>query len=431
MKIVISLSSSVMRCLWFGSALILFVGVIGFTLLWFVTSVVANPKMQVHLSTIESAASYFPNSAKLQARLAAKLVERGAETVESHESLAERAFRHSLRAVQLSPKNHEYRLLLAAAAELRGEMAIAEDSLREAVKLAPSDVHARWQMANLLLREGKIEESLVEFRVVAASDQLRLPIVMSLIWQATKGNFEMLDRTISQEPQARLALARFLAEQAQFDASARVFDQIDRESRFQLDGLGHFFDLMLSAGQWQWTGKLWRETVAGEKYGDKELFWNGSFDQPVTKSLAQFDWQLNHSNFARLEVAAGKARTGQNALTIAYQGRDTTRLDGEAQHPVTVQPGGKYRLEFFAKSEELVTPDGPRVEILRVDNRAVIASSAPAPAGSSDWERMVVEFTAPANAYAVTVAVRQTPQFSYAEPTFGLVRFDDFSLTIQ
>lgn len=431
MKVVISLSSSVLRWLWFGFALVLLVGVIGFTLVWFVTSVVANPKMQIGLSTVESAASYFPNSARLQARLAAKLVERGPEVAESHDSLTERAFRHSRQAVQLAPKNHEYRLLLAAAAELRGEMAIAEDSLREAVKLAPNDVHVRWQMANLLLREGKTEESLIEFRVVAATDQLRLPIVMSLVWQATKGNFEMLDGTISHEPHARLALARFLVEQAQFDKAAQVFGQIDRESRLKLAELGQFFDLMLKAGQWQWAGKLWRETVAGQKDGGEELFWNGSFDRRATKSLAHFDWQLNQSNFARLEVTAGQSRTGQHALTIAYQGRDTTRLDGEAQHPVMIQPGGKYHLEFFAKSEELITPGGPQIAILRVDNRATIASSAPVPSGSNDWQRMAVEFTAPANAYAVLVAVKQIPQFSYSEPTRGVVRFDDFRLTAQ
>ena len=428
MKIVISLSSPVLRWLWLVFALLCFSGVIGFTLPWFVISVVADPKMQIDLSTVESAASYFPNSARLQARLAAKLVESGAETAESHESRANRAFRHAWRSVQLSHKNHEYRLLLAAAAELRGEMVIAEESLREAVKLAPSDVHVRWQMANLLLRAGKLDESLNEFRIVAATDQLRLPIVMSLIWQATRGDFETLDRTIPREPQARLTLARFLAEQSEFDISASVFSRIERDSRLKLSGSGQFLDALLKANQWALAGKLWRDTMAGQAGGGKELFWNGSFDQPIIKSLAQFDWQVNDSNFARLQITAGQARTGQHALTIAYQGMETTRLNGEVQHPVLVGPGNVYRLEFFTKSEDLITPDGPQVAILRADNRAVIASSAPAPSGATDWQRMEVDFTAPADIQAVLVAIKQSPRFSYVEPTSGLVRFDDFSL---
>lgn len=431
MKIELSLSSFIWRWLWFVGSLIVFGSTVLIALLWFVTSVVVNPKMQMSLATVESGAYYFPNSAKLQARLAARLIEKGADAAESHEVLAERAFRHALQAVQLAPKNHEYRLLLAAAAELRGEMTIAEDALREAVKLAPRDTHVRWQMANLLLRTGQIEQSLEDFREVAAAAPPRLPAVMSLVWQAANGNFDMLDRVVGQEPQARLALARFLVEQKRFDLSAQVFNRIDRESRFKLPNLGEFFDSMLSAGQWQWSGRLWRETMAGEESGGAELFWNGSFDRGVAKSLAQFDWQFNHSDFARLEVTEGEARTGRHALTVAYQGRDTTRLDGEVRHALCVRPGGKYRLEFFAKSEGLTTPDGPQVAILRVEDRAVIAGSAPAPAGSNEWQRMVVDFIAPANAHAVWVALRQIPRFSYAEPTSGVVRFDDFKLTAQ
>lgn len=431
MKFELSLSSFFRRWLWFGITLSVFGGVVGLTLFWFVGSAVVNPKMQVNLATMESAARYFPNSAKLKARLAAKLIEHGTDEAESHEILAERAFRHALQAVQLAPKNHEYKLLLAAAAELRGEMTIAEDALREAVKLAPSDVHVRWQMANLLLRAEKIEQSLAEFSVVAAADSLRRPMVMGLVWQATNENFEMLDRVIGRDPQARLALARFLMEQKRFDDSARVFNQIDRESRFKLPNLGEYFDSMLNAGQWQWSGRLWRETMADEKFGDAEWFWNGGFDREITKSLAQFDWQINYSDFARLEITEGKARTGRHALAVAYQGKDTTRLDGEVRHAVWVKPGGKYRLEFFAKSEDLVTPDGPQVAILRADDRTLIAGSVPALAGSTDWQQMAVDFVAPANAHAVVVTVRQIPRFSYAEPTSGVVRFDDFSLTAQ
>ncbi len=397
----------------------------------FVVCAVANPRLPVDLATIESALNYFPDSAKLHARLAAELVERPSEDSESHESVAGRAFHHALRAVQLAPENHEFRLLLAAAAELRGEMSIAEDALQQSVKLAPSDVNVRWQAANLYLRTGKIEDALREFRVVAAADQARLPITMNLIWQATNNDFEVLDRTVGQQPQARLALAQFLADQSRFDAVAGVFGQIDRESRLKLPGCGQLFNTLLNAKQWKLAGELWWDTVAGQAKRETEPFWNGGFDQPITKSLAQFDWQLSPSNFARLQIGAGQARSGKRALTVAYLGVETTRLDGEARHAVLVNPGAAYRLEFHARAENLVTPDGPRIEILRPDNRATIASSTPVPAGSSDWQWMAVDFTAPADVQAVWVAVKQTPQYKYTEPTSGVIRFDDFTLKPQ
>jgi hypothetical protein len=42
-----------------------------------------------------------------------------------------------------------------------------------------------------------------------------------------------------------------------------------------------------------------------------------------------------------------------------------------------------------------------------------------------------MDFVAPSNAPALIVAVKQTPRFSYVDPTQGMVWFDDFTLTEQ
>jgi hypothetical protein len=147
--------------------------------------------------------------------------------------------------------------------------------------------------------------------------------------------------------------------------------------------------------------------------------------------LAQFDWQIGRSKFARLTISSAAAHSGHNALKLAYLGVETTRLDQEAQRLVTVQPGMAYRLEYFAKTEGLVTPDGPQIAILRPDNRTLIAASDPMSAGSHDWQMMGVDFVAPPDAAAVVVAVKQTPRYSYVEPTQGVIWFDDFSLKAQ
>src|SRR5436190_11385755 len=155
MKITLRLSYWAARVAVMIAALALFIALIGFALVRFVTQAVASPRLPMELATIEAAANYFPHSARLQARLAAALVENGIAPGESHEELAARAFTHATSAVKLAPANYEYRLLLAAAAELQGNLADAEAALREAVRLAPNDTNARWQMANLLLRLGK------------------------------------------------------------------------------------------------------------------------------------------------------------------------------------------------------------------------------------------------------------------------------------
>ncbi|MEO6726875.1 MAG: hypothetical protein ABIP14_16425 [Blastocatellia bacterium] len=413
------------------ASLALCVALVGFALARFVTQAVANPQLPMELATIEAAASYFPNSARLQARLAAALVENGIAPGESHEELSARAFTHATIAVRLAPANHEYRLLLAAAAELQGNLEEAEAALRESVRLAPKDTNAHWQMANLLLRMGKTEESLGEFHAVTTADPSRLPNVCALIWQATGADLKALDRVVSGEPQARVALALFLVGQSQFDAAAKVFSAVDRNVRLDAAESGRVIDAMLRAQQWGLAGRLWRETVAepsAEANAEALLFWNGGFEQTPRKGLAQFDWQIGRSNYARVAISSVRARGGKNALRLSYLGIDTTRLDQEIQELVSVRPGASYRLEYFAKTGNLVTPEGPQIAILRPDNRAMIAASATIAPGSSDWQMMRVDFVAPPDAAAVLVTVRQTPRFSYVEPTQGIIWFDDFSL---
>ena len=429
MKISLDLSSLGARTLTFIAALGLFSVGIGFGLARFVTEVAANPRLPVSLRVIEATAAYFPNSAPVQARLAARLVEGEMEAAQSHEALAARALYHASRAVKLAPANYEYRVLLSAAAELQGNGEAAEAALREALELAPNNANLRWQMANLFLRLGKLEESLGEFRAVAAADPSRLLNTLGLMWQASAGNVETLNRMVGSEPGARLTLAHFLVGQAQFEAAAGVFRSAGRESRLRAPESGRVLDALLEAGQWEWAGKLWRETLAHES--EWALLWNGGFELPIRKGLAQLDWNLKPNDYARFGITNGQARTGQHALKLAYLGVEATRLDGEAQQLILVRPGASYRLECFVRAEDLIATDGPQVAILRPDTRAVIAASPVVSPGSHDWRPLAVYFIAPADTPAVLVTIKQTPRYSFVEPSQGLVWFDDFSLRTQ
>ncbi|MGH9800400.1 MAG: hypothetical protein ACRD82_08555 [Blastocatellia bacterium] len=427
MKISLKLSSIGLRVVVFGLALVLCAGLVAFELQRFITSVVASSGVAIDLATLESAAAYFPDSAKIRARLAAQMIESQSNNKQSHEVMADIAFRHALRAVELAPSNYEYHLLLAAAAELKGDMTKAESALRESVWLASNNVNVRWQMANLFLRLGKIEESLTEFRFVAETEPTRLPNVLGLLWRATEGNLAMLERVTGNDSPARLSYAEFLTEQQLFEAAAQSFSLSSRNVRLQSSETGRILDAFLKAGQWQWADRLWRQTMANENETDNLPLWNGSFENPTRKGLTQLDWQLSNSSYARLAIQMG-GRSGKKALRLAYLGVDTTRLEREAQQLIVLQPGQSYRLECFAKPEKLVADEAPQIAILRADNREVLATSAAVSTAVNEWQILTADFVVPADLPAVIVAVKQTPRYRYTEPTQGAVWFDDFSL---
>ena len=125
----------------------------------FVIGTLADDRLQVSRNLLEIPLERFPNSSRLNARFAQN------EIVESDRDLARAEF-HAQRAINLSPYDYRLRLTLAAAKEANGERAAAEDALREALALAPANGDVHWRMANLLVREGKLSESLDRKSVV-------------------------------------------------------------------------------------------------------------------------------------------------------------------------------------------------------------------------------------------------------------------------
>lgn len=430
MKISLRLSSMGLRAALLGGTLMLCLGLIAFELQRFITSVIASTSIELDLATLKSAADYFPTSARLQARLAARLIESQSDSGQSHEALAESAFQHASRAVELAPSNFEYRVLLSAAAELKGDLDAAESALREAVRLASGNNNVHWQMANLCLRLGKTDEALQEFRLVVEIEPLRLPNILNLVWRATSGDLAAMELVAGNDAQGKLMLAEFLTEQKRFDTASQIFQQTDRAFRLQGPQTGRILDGFLKARQWQLAERLWHDTMGSPNDTTDSLLWNGSFEHLTRKGLTQFDWQLNNSNFVRLAIQAG-GRSGNKALRLSYLGIDTTKIEREAQHLAVVTPGQAYKLECFAKPEKLVADEAPQIAVLRADNREVIAASFPVLPGANDWQMLTADFVAPADLSAVIVVIKQTPRYRYTEPTQGGIWFDDFSLKAQ
>ena len=388
--------------------------------LGFVASVAADPKL-MDGEMIEATAGYFPNSAPVWARYASHLVEERASSDEAYEVRAERALQAAERAVRLAPGRYENWMLLAAAHELTENLPAAEKALEQARLRAPGHVDVRWRIANLRIRAGLLPAALADLREVVRAQETLLPQSLNLVWQAGEGRLADLEAITDETPKARLTLARFLAQQREHEAAANVFRALDRRRRLDWpQASGRVLNELLAAKQETLAVALWRDTIGA---GPADLLWNGGFEAVAPAALGQFDWQFGRTKYAEIGLSAD-ARTGRRALEIRYAGKETTRFDGELQQRFAVTPGARYRLEFFVRTENLVSPDGPRIAVLRADTRAPLATSDPFGPGSQPWTPVALEFTAPTE--MLVLALRQTPQFSYASATTGRVWLDDF-----
>jgi hypothetical protein len=392
----------------------------------FVIGTLSNDRLSVSRNMLEVPVGYLPNSARLNARLAE------AEMMASDRDL-DRAEFHALRAVNLSPYDYRFQLILASIREAKGDRAAAEESLKAARSLAPNDRDTHWRLANVLLRQGKLAPSLEEFRVAVAANPALLPGTLDLIWRTSRGNLEAIETIAGADPKSRLTLAQFLVAKSRILEAANVFRSVDSSARLAAAESATVLTSLIAAGQADLARELWLSLVA-EGDGQPGLIWNGGFETDRLTNFPQFDWTFGRSEYARLSFDTSHAHSGARSLRIDFLGRDTTKLDDEIKQLTVLRPGARYRLECYAKGEGLVTPEGPRIVVTDTSANWV-AMSEPVGAGASDWRLFSVEFVAPkynnASAAPVIVSVKRKPKFSYDEPTRGTIWFDDLTIREQ
>lgn len=367
---------------------------------------------------LEIAARYFPASARLQARLAE------VELESSDDNSLERATAAAVTATHLLPQDYKLWMILAQIREVQGDLDGQEAALRRALEVAPHNSYIHWQLANTLVRAGKLDESLGEFkRAVAVYPEL-LPAAVDLIWHLSGGDLQKVRELADGGPESELMLADFLLRQGQEEKAIACFLNLDRSARLSSSRGAAFIDLLLDQGRTEAARRLWFDTL-GEV---SQPLYNGGFEERPRPGFGHFDWVLGKTDYAEIAVVTGRAHSGKQALRVAFTGKHTTRLGEEIRQLIAVRPGSSYRLEFYAKSESLVTGQGPQVVLKAPSPSKWFAASDPVPAGSNDWHLMTVEFVAPADSSALLLTVNRTPRYSYDEPMSGTVWFDDFVL---
>jgi tetratricopeptide repeat protein len=391
----------------------------------FTVGTLTDERAAIPLDTISAASNTYHYSPRLHARVAELLEQQGDLTS---------AEDHATQAINLSPNNFSYRLLLASIQEAVGDTKAAEQSLRVGLTLAPNKTDVHWQLANVLLRKGDLDEAVDQFRAACVLNTKLLPVTLNLVWRASGGTSDLLEAVTGSHPEARIKLAAFLLKHDETDSAARIFSQLGPRARLVSAEAHEFLDSLIAAGELKRARELWISTNVDTGL-DRGLIWNGSFESESAKDFTQFDWVIYNNEFAKIRIGTGTAHTGARSLRIDFAGRDTTKLDGEIKQLIVVRPNTHYKLEYYANAEKLVTPEGPRVVVRLKDSQDQVAASEPIVAGKPGWQRIDFDLDSPptpnSEPVALVVTVVRRAKFSYDEPTRGTIYFDDFTLVEQ
>jgi hypothetical protein len=373
------------------------------------------PRPVPTVALLDKVLRYLPNSPHLNLELG-KL-----ELTENPDP--RQAIAHATRTTELAPADFQGWYLLGLAQDTADDPRAASAAFAQAVKLAPTNSKVNWAAANTFLRSGQLNEALTALRAATASDETMLPTAFDLLWQAAGRNADLLNRLAAGRPAAQFALAQFFAEQSLFAEAVAVFQRLDPEIRFKDARTPAFLTQLINAKQFVAAHALWLNLLGQRANAG---LWNGGFELETPASFHHFDWRLGKTAYARISLDQRQPHAGKTALKIVFTGRDTTRVDGEIEQLLVLRPGAEYELACYAKTAELVTTLGPQAAIYHAG--ALLAASELLPPGTSDWQRLTVNFTAPPAGEPVSLRIVRRPKYAYDEPTLGTVWFDDFQL---
>jgi hypothetical protein len=331
------------------------------------------------------------------------------------------------RAAQLRPRDYYLWMLLGVTSDQSGDQEGALRALRQAVALAPSYARPRWQLGNVLLRMGQLDQAFVELRQAAQSNPSLWPNVDDLAWGVYGPDARKVTEMIRPETDSsHLALALFFARHNQ---GAAAVDQF-RAAQLKSDqATGKLVDELLKAKFFRDAYDLWanRSVVPAEVTllpFDHTGIRDGSFEGVLTGG--KFGWQFMREVVnVTMSIDEGTHQSGARSLRIDFRGNSDPALALVTQI-ILVKPQTGYHLRLFALSKEFVSAADPVITLVDASDpkNVVLAQSPPLRSDPNVWREFAIDFTTHAETQAILITLARQACANNPCPAFGTVWID-------
>ena len=336
-----------------------------------------------------------------------------------------RALQEYERAAALAPNDFLIWMEAGRARAALGDMEGGVAALRRAAELAPNYTQPRWHLGNGLLRAGRVEEAFAELRRAADSDPLLRPQVFNLAWQVYGPDLSRVVDAVGKTAESRAQLVGVLAGRGSLEDAQAVWDGLGPDARRGQGGAADALARALYAkGQYRRALAVLSEGgFGGLSVGQLT---DGGFETEIAPGgRSLFGWNVTQQAGSQVAIDARGARGGRRALRVAFGASGQVDFRNVVQ-VVAVEPGARYRLSYFYKTDELRSTATLAVTVSEGETQ--LAASAPAPQGTQDWQPASFEFTAGPKTEAVLVRLVRVPCAEGVCPIYGKIWYDDFNL---
>ena len=332
-------------------------------------------------------------------------------------------------AVRLGPNDYRRRIELGRALEQDGQIERAENEFRAAVDLAPAYSAVHWHLGNFYFRQERNTEALAELKEAADNNRLYRNQVFSLVWDYFDKDASQLETVAGERPEAVSHLAYFFAAHGRAEESVRNWNRLSANDKARNKAVSRELAIGLFE-QRHFPQALEFSIQAGnDSEAKSEAVTNGSFEKNLEGDQdSRFGWQVNKNDPKFEAITDPRVKhEGSRSLRVTFKSYVKPALVNLVQ-TVVVEPNRKYRVSVWLRTENLKSAGGPLLEIVNANDEQFIARSSAFPTGTNDWQKIVVEFTTPANCNGINI---RTGRAYCGEdcPLSGIFWYDDFEIS--
>ncbi len=297
-------------------------------------------------------------------------------------------------AAELNPYSWRYRQELARFFENAGRLDLAEQAYVETLARNPRGLEDRYRTAGFYLRRGDPRRGRILLRQVLVEDESRLVPGAELLLSLGMSPVE-LAHWWPRHPPARRALVEVLSR----DAVETGAELLDAAWQDWLESIpppsisdGDFYvERLLDAAAAAVARQAWIELASVNGLVDEEFvarrneLWNGGFEKEITGGA--LGWKVPDMGDASV-LRAPVGKDGDWSLQLTFSGGTDFR---RVRQLAAVEPGAPYLLSFAVRSENLDSPHGIRLQVLDLQSREVLTTSASL-SGTVGWRRFEKTF---------------------------------------
>jgi len=336
------------------------------------------------------------------------------------------------KSVELDPYSAEAMLDLAIAYDSEGDPARARLALEEAQRVYPLSADVSWSFGNFLLRRGDQNGAFAQFYKTLQLDPKRTAEAFSRSLQLQPDVRMVLDGVVPPSPGTYLPILRMLSEAHQLEDAQLVWDKlVGLHSKVRLDDTVWFFDALINRWRVYEAFKLWPQATAMMENPPPpdpagSLIWDGGFESGLAGG--GFRWRFTPvTRNVQISFDRSEKHGGEQSLRLLFNGHENVNFE-DACHLFIAEPGKRYLLSGWIKTESLTSSEGIRFEITTYNDKNVTVVLGGEIHGTQPWTQIDLAWTSPEAGAFGKLCLRRKMSDMPGSDIQGAAWLDDVSL---